>query len=94
MSLILNNTSTSVCSLYNDGPGEEEREALLLDRYLAIMEMNRKSSRFVPDDALLALDMAGFVRGQLSATQHCRPQSSIARLALALVQPKQTAPIQ
>lgn len=94
MSLILNNASTPMWSLYDDGPGEGEREAFLLDRYLAVMEMNRKSCRFVPDDALLALDMAGFVRGQLNAMPNCRPQASIGRLALALVQPGQTAPIQ
>lgn len=95
MSLILNNDSTSVWNFYDDGPGEDGRDALLLDRYLAIMETNRKSSRFVPDDALLALDMAGFVRGQIGQMPHCRPQVSIARLSLALVQSRQQeAPIQ
>lgn len=93
MSLILNNDSTTLWNLYDDGPGEDQRDAALLDRYLAIMETNKKSSRFVPNDALLALDMAEFARGQLSP--ECRrPHVSTARLAMSLVQPQQLMPIQ
>ncbi len=94
MSLILNNDSTSSWNFYDDGFGQEEREAMLLDRYLAITETNRRSSRFVPDDALLVLDMAGFVRGQIGSRPNCRPQVSAARLSLALVQPRLETPIQ
>ena len=93
MSLILNNDSTSVWNLYDDGPGEDQRDAALLDRYLAIMETNKKSSRFVPNDAMLALDMAEYARAQL-AKGGCRPQISVARLAMSLVQPQQLLPIQ
>ena len=93
MSLILNNDSTSVWNLYDDGPGEDQRDAAMLDRYLAIMETNKKSSRFVPNDAMLALDMAEFARGRLA--RDCkRPQISVARLAMSLVQPQQLLPIQ
>lgn len=93
MSLILNNDSNTSWSIYDASPGEDVRDAALLDRYLAIMETNKKSSRFVPNDALLALDMAEFARGQLA--RDCRrPQISIARLAMSLVQPQNQMPIQ
>ncbi len=94
MSLILNNDSTKKWNLHDDGPEAGTREAALLDRYLAIMETNRASSRFVPSDALLALDMAGFVRGQIDPCPHCRPQVTTARLSLALVQPREETPLQ
>lgn len=94
MSLIINSVQSSPqWNLYGDSQAEESREAELLDRYLAIMETNKKSSRFVPDDALLALDMAGFVTGRL-ANPDLAPQVSAARLALALVQPQHQAVIQ
>lgn len=94
MSLILNNVQSSPqWNLYADNQAEESREAQLLDRYLAIMETNRKASRFVPDDALLALDMAGFVTGHL-ANPDLSPQVSAARMALALMQPQHQTIIQ
>lgn len=93
MSLILNYDSSPQWNAYDCGPVEDSRDAALLDRYLAIMEANKKSSRFVPDDALLALDMAGFVRGQIGAKRPA-PKVSAARLALALVQPQQHTPLQ
>lgn len=64
-----------------------------LDRYLAIIETNKKSSQFVPNDALLALDMAGFAMGQLKNRKNM-PDISIGRLAMALVQPERTLPVQ
>lgn len=93
MSLVLNNDSSPQWNIYDDGPINDLRDAALLDRYLAIMETNRKSSRFVPDDALLALDMAGFVRNRIGNTPDRAPVSA-ARLALALVQPHKQAPVQ
>lgn len=85
MSLILNNETNQQWTMYED-PVDDPRDAAMLDRYLAIMEANRKASRFVPDDALLALDMAGFVRGQIDNSRKRQPVSA-ARMALALVQP-------
>lgn len=93
MSLILNSGTTPQWNIYEDGPAEDLRNAELLDRYLAIMESNRKSSRFIPDDALMALDMAGFVRGQIDNSRHGQPVSA-ARLALALVHSQPQAPMQ
>lgn len=93
MSLILNSTTSPQWNIYDDGPAEDVHNAELLDRYLAIMETNRKSSRFIPNDALMALDMAGFVRGQIDNSRHAQPVS-VARLALALVHSQTQAPMQ
>lgn len=86
MSLILNNTCSTQLTPPEDCQIEDLRAAASLDRYLAILEANKLSSRFVPDDALLALDMAGFVSCEIR-NSHLRPQVSAGRLALALVQP-------
>lgn len=92
MSLILNNDTTTSWNMA-ESPDNDDRSAELLDHYLALMEINRKSARFVPDDALLALDMAGFVRDRISG-HGVNPKVSVARMALALVQPMQASPIQ
>lgn len=64
-----------------------------LDHYLAILEENKRANRFIPNDAGLALDMAGFVRNQLGKGSR-RPGHSLARLALALVQKDVLTPVQ
>lgn len=86
MSLILNDSCTAQWNPQDECEIEDLRNAAALDRYLAILEANRTSSRFIPDDALLALDMAGFVSGELRNT-NLSNQVSVGRLALALVQP-------
>lgn len=63
-----------------------------LERYLAIIETNKKSCQFVPNDAYLALDMAGFAMGQLGSRS--MPLVSTPRLALALVQPARQQQLQ
>ena len=94
MSLILNNNCSTQWNPPEDCQIEDLRNAAALDRYLAILEANMSSSRFVPDDALLALDMAGFVSGAIRNSS-LRPQVSAGRLALALVQPHtQQTPLQ
>lgn len=75
-----------------NGTDLDQRDMEKLDLYLSIVENNKKSSRFIPDDALLALDMAGFVRGRI-AGKSLLPVSA-ARLALSLVQPCRADPVQ
>ena len=93
MSLILNDTSFSNSNMCEDGSDQNQTDMNKLDTYLSIIENNKKSSRFVPDDALMALDMAGFVRGCLTGKPSGSPVSA-ARLALALAQPCRMAPVQ
>ncbi len=85
MSLTLNDISLSSSSMCDNDPDQDQRDLDKLDLYLAIIENNKKSSRFIPDDALMALDMAGFVRSCLTG-KTSQPVSA-ARLALSLVQP-------
>lgn len=87
MSLIMNEITfkTRSAGIVDDYTVEDQRDLERLDRYLALIENNRKSCRFVPDDALMALDMAGFVRGKLRDARP-GPNVSAARLAMALVQ--------
>lgn len=93
MSLILNDISFSSSNMPEDGSEQDQRDLNSLDQYLAIIENNRKSCRFVPDDALMALDMAGFVRECLTGRQSSA-RLSAARLALSLVQPCSIGPVQ
>lgn len=93
MSLILNSDLSVHCTPVDYGAGQDYRDAARLDRYLAIMETNKLASRFVPDDALLALDMANSVCARLSGAS-AGPGLSAARLALALVQPRLQTPAQ
>lgn len=93
MSLILNDTrwmSTAPGSgrVY-DGQGNLSE----LDRYLAVLQDNKNSCKFVPNDAFVALDMASFVRDQLDGAR-IKARISTARLALSLAQPCEPAPIQ
>ncbi len=93
MSMIVDNSLFTSIDNVAGPAGEEHRDLVKLDRYLAIIESNKDSCRFVPSDAMLALDMAGFVRGHIAGHS---AQGSIcaSRLALALVQPCQRAPVQ
>lgn len=93
MSMIQNNYSLDTFSRQDDAETEDERNLARLNRYLAILENNRKAASFVPDEALVALDMAEFVRQRLHHKNlHSSP--SAARMALSLVQRGQQAPMQ
>lgn len=72
---------------------EHSRDLMLVERYLAVLEQNRKSCRAAVTDADMALDMAGFVRRQLSRPSQT-PRMSPALLALALVKRVPDAPEQ
>lgn len=93
MSLILNNSSHTTLNPVEDYTAEDQLDLDRLDRYLALVEINKMASRFIPDDALLALDMAGFVRGNLPGGKPGATLST-ARLALALAQNCQPLPVQ
>ena len=71
----------------------EEHELVLIQRYLAVLEENRKASRATLTDADMAMDMAGFVRRQLRNPLQGYAISP-ALLALALVQRVPDAPQQ
>lgn len=92
MSLILNYSSLSANTIPGDGPLDEQRELDALNRYMAMIEDNKNSCRFVPNDALLAIDMASFVRERLDGKSG--PHISASRLAMALVQPCGDVPVQ
>ncbi len=97
MSLIITDASRTAKAAQDDADPEARQELARLTRYLAILEDNKKASRFVPDDAALALDMAGFVRNRLRNRLRggrAAPGSPLARLALALVQTSPDAPAQ
>ena len=63
----------------------EEHDLALIQRYLTVLEDNKKASRSAITDAGMAMDMAGFVRRTLQNSAQ-RPLASPALLALALVQ--------
>ena len=75
--------------LSGTGPPErlapEEHDLVLIQRYLAVLEENKKACCSALTDADLAMDMAGFVRRTLQNSAQ-RPLASPALLALALVQ--------
>ena len=93
MSLILNHASFEPLSQRPDEPPGTQQNLSKIDRYLDILEHNKKASRFVPNDAAVALDMAGFVRRRVGDGQP-GPALSAARLALALVHPCEEMPAQ
>ena len=62
----------------------EEHDLVLIQRYLAVLEENKKACRAAVTDADMALDMAGFVKRQLRRPAEV-PRMSPALLALALV---------
>ena len=61
--------------------------------FRSILENNRKAASFVPDEALMALDMAEFVRQRLH-DRNLQSSPSAARMALSLVQRPVRAPMQ
>lgn len=93
MSLILNDNLNLRNFPKDMGIRDSHPDIDRLDRYLAIIETNKKSCQFVPNDVYLALDMAGFALGQLKSSPSPRVVST-ARLALALVQPEGGLPVQ
>ena len=72
----------------------EQRDLEALERYLAVLEANKKAGRTAVTDAVLALDMAGFVRGRLRESEGRPCGASAAVLALALVRRTVDAPDQ
>ncbi|MBO4369538.1 MAG: hypothetical protein J5803_05510 [Desulfovibrio sp.] len=84
MSLVNRTTQMAEGSLNIRSPGVET-ELNRLDSYLTVLEDNRKAARFVPDDAVLALDMASFVCDRLQGRRD-RSFIPVMRLSLALVQ--------
>ena len=69
------------------------RDLHMLDRYLAVLEDNKKACRFILDDAALAMDMAGFVQNRLGRGWE-RPANTAARLSLALIHTEPQGPVQ
>ncbi len=70
----------------------DRHELAQLDRYLAILEDNKKASRFIADDAAVALDMAAFVRRSLDGSPGFG--LGVTRLSMALLQKYPEAPTQ
>ena len=93
MSLILNHASLGPLTQRPDEPPGTHQELSKIDRYLDILEDNKNACRFVPNDAAVALDMAGFVRRRVGGGRPGHVLSA-ARLALALVQPCEKMPPQ
>ncbi len=71
----------------------QSRDLRLVERYLAVLEENKKACRSALTDADMALDMAGFVRRQLRKSAG-NSRMSPALLALALVRRVPDAPEQ
>ncbi|MBQ9406481.1 MAG: hypothetical protein IJU37_07075 [Desulfovibrio sp.] len=70
-----------------------DRDLALIERYLAVLEDNRKACRADLTDADMALDMAGFVSHKLRDSQY-HPCLSTPLMALALVRRVPDAPQQ
>jgi len=69
------------------------RNLALIERYLAVLEANKKACRAALTDADMALDMAGFVQRKLQKPAETESLSS-ALLALTLVRRVSDAPEQ
>lgn len=93
MSLILTDESEIREKAAGNAKRGEHEESAQISRYLAVLEENRGASRFVLDDAALALDMAGFVKNRLRKGRAAQA-NPLARLALALVQKSPITPEQ
>ncbi len=70
-----------------------DHDLTLVERYLTVLEDNRKACRADLTDADMALDMAGFVRCKLRGSPEF-PRMSSALMALALVRCVPDAPEQ
>lgn len=92
MSMIQHHFSQNTYSPQEDSSSEDEHNLARLNRYLAILENNRKAASFVPGEALAALDMAEFVRQRLHGHDWDSGLST-GRLALSLVQKIPEAPV-
>ncbi len=55
MSLLSTDVSLTTKNAQDDADPEAREDLARITRYLAILEDNKKASRFVPDDAALAL---------------------------------------
>lgn len=93
MSLGISDAFLTAMAQQGNGLMADDADLARLTRYLAVLEDNKKAARFIPDDAALALDMAGFVRNRLQGGK-AASGSSLARLALALVHTAPEAPAQ
>lgn len=93
MSLIQTDISLTAKTAPGSDVTASAEDLAMLQRYLSIIDNNKKASRFVPDDAVLALDMADAVRNSLCGA-HEKAGISAGRLALALVQPGWSYPTQ
>ena len=93
MSLTVHNKSLVEGQKKIRSPGEFETLRNRLDSYLAVLEDNRNAARFVPNDALLALDMASFVCERLHGREE-RKFIPASRLSLSLIQTTNEAPVQ
>ncbi|MDO5484018.1 MAG: hypothetical protein Q4F27_03835, partial [Desulfovibrionaceae bacterium] len=65
MSLGISDTFVTTSVRQGNFCTEGSEELAQLTRYLTVLEENKKAASFVPDDAMMALDMAGFVRNRL-----------------------------
>lgn len=93
MSMIQTEISLTAKTAQDGSEMANSEDLAMLDRYLSILENNKKASRFVPVDAMLALDMADTVRNNLCGTRE-KSGLSLGRLALSLVQPGIERPTQ
>lgn len=93
MSMIQTEISLTAKTAQDRSEMAHSEDLAMLDRYLSILENNKVASRFVPDDAMLALDMADTARRNLCGV-HDKGGLSTGRLALSLVQPGWTHPTQ
>jgi hypothetical protein len=71
----------------------QHRDLSLVEKYLAVLDENKKSCRAAVTDASIALDMAGFVRRRLHSSTE-QMQMPPALLALALIRRVLDAPDQ
>ena len=93
MSLTTNDLTSVAKDMRENGHPQTREDLHMLDRYLAVLEDNKRACRFVLDDAALAMDMAGFVQNRLGRGWE-RPANTAARLSLALIHTDIQAPVQ
>ena len=93
MSLTTNEYIPVAKAARETGDPQATQDLHMLDRYLAILEDNKRACRFVLDDAALAMDMAGYVQNRLGRGWE-RPANTAARLSLALMHNVPEGPVQ